>query len=116
MIITSPFGAFFTIRRVLLILGGLAVASCAAQMPGPGDDDDDDDDTAAARGRCPAASPGPISLELLAGSLGGPGNADGTGPAAAFHLPQSVAVDSSGNVYVADSDNSTIRKSRPPGS
>jgi hypothetical protein len=36
--------------------------------------------------------PGPIHLELLAGSLGGPGAAEGPGLAAAVHVPQSVAV------------------------
>jgi len=74
-------------------------------MPGPGDDDDGSKGDG-----CDTPAPGPIRLELLAGSLGGPGNADGTGPAAAFDLPQSVAVDRTGNVYVADSRNSTIRK------
>lgn len=54
--------------------------------------------------------PAPFGLELLAGSLGGRGNADGTGGAAAFDLPTSVAVDGAGNVYVADTDNNTIRK------
>lgn len=52
----------------------------------------------------------PFGLELLAGSLGGRGNADGTGGAAAFDLPTSVAVDGAGNVYVADARNDTIRK------
>ncbi|WP_184338483.1 NHL domain-containing protein, partial [Prosthecobacter vanneervenii] len=38
------------------------------------------------------------------------GSADGTGSAARFNNPSGVAVDSAGNVYVADGDNSTIRK------
>ena len=46
----------------------------------------------------------------FAGKPGGPGNVDGTGSAARFISPRGVAVDASGNVYVADSDNSTIRK------
>ena len=46
----------------------------------------------------------------LAGFAGSPGSVDGTGSAARFSLPYSVAADSAGNVYVADYDNSTIRK------
>src|SRR5438552_3148105 len=46
-------------------------------------------------------------------TLAGPtsiGSADGTGSAARFYGPAGVATDSSGNVYVADSSNNTIRK------
>jgi sugar lactone lactonase YvrE len=43
------------------------------------------------------------------------GNADGTGAAAQFAWPNGVAVDSSGNVYVADTQNETIRKITPAG-
>jgi len=49
-------------------------------------------------------------VTTLAGTAGSSGNTDGTGSAARFNLPQSVAVDSSGNVYVADSGNLRIRK------
>src|SRR5947208_1845207 len=45
----------------------------------------------------------------------GAGNADGTGAAARFFNPVGVAVDSAGNVYVADSFNHTIRKVTPAG-
>jgi hypothetical protein len=47
------------------------------------------------------------TLAGLAGSMGG---ADGTGSAARFHSPEGVVVDGAGNVYVADTENSTIRK------
>src|SRR5208337_3955631 len=46
----------------------------------------------------------------LTGQPGGNGNADGTGSAARIFEPQGVAVDSAGNVYVADAGNNTIRK------
>jgi len=49
-------------------------------------------------------------VTTLAGLAGVSGSADGTGSAARFHTPYGVAVDSVGNVYVADSSNATIRK------
>ena len=49
----------------------------------------------------------------LAGSLGGPGHADGNGAAARFYFPFAVAIDNAGNLYVADSGNHTIRKVTP---
>jgi sugar lactone lactonase YvrE len=67
---------------------------------------------------CGAASGGNSapSLQLLAGNIGGgPGHADGTGAAASFYGPGGIAVDSAGNVYVADSFNYTIRKITPAG-
>src|SRR6266849_4433383 len=58
---------------------------------------------------------GTSSLALFAGDMGGGGSADGVGAAARFSSPIGVATDSAGNVYVADSDNSTIRKITPTG-
>ena len=46
----------------------------------------------------------------FAGLPGGPGNVDATGTASRFNHPNGAAVDASGNVYVADSTNHTIRK------
>src|SRR5215468_6025107 len=65
---------------------------------------------AAASCESPRQADPPFGLELLAGDIGGPGNEDGTGAAAHFDRPSSVAVDSASNVYVADTDNHTIRK------
>ncbi len=45
----------------------------------------------------------------------GLGAIDGTGSAARFNQPSGVAVDSAGNVYVADTYNNTIRKVTPGG-
>jgi sugar lactone lactonase YvrE len=50
------------------------------------------------------------AVTTLAGLAGKSGTADGTGSDGRFSLPSSVAVDKSGNVYVADSGNHTIRK------
>ena len=46
---------------------------------------------------------------------GAQGSDDGTGTTASFANPSGVAVDSAGNVYVADSGNHTIRKVTPAG-
>jgi sugar lactone lactonase YvrE len=54
-------------------------------------------------------------VTTLAGTPGVFGFNDGTGAAAQFYFPQDVAVDGSGNVYVADTGNDTIRKITPGG-
>ena len=59
-------------------------------------------------------TPGGV-VTTLAGLAGSSGSADGTGSAAQFNYPSGVAVDSAGNVYVADNDNETIRKVTPAG-
>ncbi len=51
----------------------------------------------------------------FAGSPGVSGSADGAGTNALFNGPQAVAVDGSGNVYVADTGNFTIRTITPAG-
>src|SRR6185369_3837266 len=50
------------------------------------------------------------AFTTLAGLAGNHGSADGTGSAARFYVPFGVAVDSAGNVYVAEDYNYTIRK------
>ena len=54
-------------------------------------------------------------VTTLAGLAGTSGSTDGTGSAARFKSPKGVAVDGSGNVYVADTSNSTIRQITPAG-
>jgi streptogramin lyase len=54
-------------------------------------------------------------VTTLAGLAGCTGNNDGTGSAARFYYPNGVAVDSAGNIYVADSGNHTIREVTPVG-
>src|SRR5439155_11820197 len=50
------------------------------------------------------------AVTTLTGSAGEFGSGDGIGRGARFNDPIGVAVDSAGNVYVADSNNHTIRK------
>ena len=49
------------------------------------------------------------SIATLAGTVGTPGTTDGSATAARFHFPAGLAVSSDGTVYVADTDNDTIR-------
>lgn len=54
------------------------------------------------------------AVTTLAGT-GSAGFANGVGRAAAFHFPSGIAVDSAGNVLVADTDNQMIRHITPDG-
>ena len=54
-------------------------------------------------------------VSTLAGQAGMQGESDGTGSAARFYDPQNLAVDSAGNVYVADGMGQAIRKITPTG-
>jgi uncharacterized protein YjiK len=49
-------------------------------------------------------------VSTIAGSPGDVGSADGQGLSASFSGPKGIAVDSFGNLYIADTDNHKIRK------
>ena len=55
------------------------------------------------------------AVSSLAGSPAEPGDADGFGTAARFRQPLGIAIHKSGNVYVADRNNHTIRRVNPSG-
>jgi sugar lactone lactonase YvrE len=54
-------------------------------------------------------------VTTVAGTPLNRGNVDGTGTAAQFNYPLGIAVDGSGNLYVADAYTNTIRKITPAG-
>lgn len=55
------------------------------------------------------------TFSVWAGQLGVSGHTDGNGTAASFSTPVGIALDNSGNAYVCDSDNNTIRRISPSG-
>jgi serine/threonine protein kinase/streptogramin lyase len=62
----------------------------------------------------PTSASAPV-ITTFAGQPGIKGSADGPAVKAQFRLPNNVAVDHSGNVYVADTANDVIRKITPNG-
>jgi hypothetical protein len=60
-----------------------------------------------------AVSAQEYAFTTLAGPDESPGAIDGPGSAARFYQPGSVAVDSAGNVYVAEEENNSIRVGSP---
>jgi len=49
-------------------------------------------------------------MSTLAGSAGSFGSTDGAGASARFFTPSGIAADGAGDLFVADSDNDTIRQ------
>ena len=48
-------------------------------------------------------------MTTIAGQAQIGGNSDGTGTHALFYLPEGIALDKTGNLYVADTHNNTVR-------
>ncbi len=59
-------------------------------------------------------TPGGV-VSTIAGKADQPGTADGVGTDAQFNTPDGIAVDTAGNVFVADRRNHSIRKITPAG-
>ncbi len=55
------------------------------------------------------------TVTTIAGAAGARGDVDANGTAARFNFPNGIAADSSGNLYIADTYNDTIRKLAPDG-
>lgn len=53
------------------------------------------------------------TVTTVAGKAGAWGSADGSGAAARFHSPMGLCVGSDGNLYIADSENHTLRRMTP---
>ncbi|WP_164840445.1 NHL repeat-containing protein [Collimonas arenae] len=49
-------------------------------------------------------------VSTIAGTPGFAGNSDGNGSGAQFNQPHGIAIDTSANLYIADTNNNTIRK------
>jgi serine/threonine protein kinase/streptogramin lyase len=101
-------GQLHIFSKVIWIPAGIMILALAGWMfwrehpqPGAGPSD---------KPHVPAAK-----LITLAGQVGTSGFADGAGSQAQFRLPNNVAVDHAGNVYVADTANNVIRKIAPDG-
>ena len=57
----------------------------------------------------------PAGVVSTFAGTGAPGSANGAGTAASFYHPSALAIDASGNIYVADSGNNLLRKITPAG-
>lgn len=55
------------------------------------------------------------AVSIVAGGESAPGAVDGTGTAARFNTPRAIAIDTAGNLYVADTTNNAIRLVTPAG-
>lgn len=97
------------VRSRLKLCGAAALlllcAACGDGIPKDKDDDDSDE----------PPPPAAAALSILAGDATAEGMVDGPGTAARFRSPQGIAIDASGNLYVADRNNQAVRKITPEG-
>jgi len=87
-------------------VGGISFSAAAGVAVDPAGDILISDQSANVIFRMPPGG----ACAIFAGSSGATGSADGSGASARFNQPQGLAVDSSGNIYVADTNNCTVRK------
>lgn len=92
--------------RVRLLCAGIAALLCACGPGGPKRETDD------GKGGDSGPSTG---ISLLAGDATTGGSVEGKGAAARFNTPRGIAIDTNGNLYVADQLNYAIRKIAPDG-
>ena len=92
--------------RVHLLCAGVAALLCACGPGGPKRETDN------GGGDSGGTSTG---ISVLAGDAVTGGSVDRTGTSARFNGPRGLAVDTNGNVYVADEGSLTIRKIAPDG-
>jgi len=93
--------------RVRLLCAGVAALLCAC---GPGGPKRETDGGGGGDGGGPSTG-----ISVLAGDAVTGGSVNKKGTAARFNAPRGLAVDTNGNVYVADEGNLTIRKIAPDG-
>ena len=93
--------------RVRLLCASVAALLCAC---GPGGPKRETDDGGGGDGGGPSTG-----ISILAGDAVTGGSANNKGTAARFNTPRGLAVDTNGNVYVADAGNVAIRKIAPDG-
>lgn len=60
-------------------------------------------------------SPAGVVSTFAGSATGAPGNVDGTGTSALFNWPEGITIDASGNLFVSDYLNNSIRKITPAG-
>ena len=112
----TPAGAVTTLAGAVGLSGGADGPSSVARFQDPSDLTVDgvgniyvaDTDNHAIRKITPAGA-----VATVAGTVGTSGSSDGMGTAARFFYPTGVAADAGGNVYLADTDNHTVRKAAP---